>query len=225
MLKHHPFLLNVSFLVLSLVAISGISSAEALSLTTFVPAVSASGRLPCTSLSMAIDENIQFYPTRRHAFKKMGLILLSTVASTANPSFAHAKKTKEPMTPEKVTAAFAAVREQLESPDGGIQELKSLIDKEDYDAIREFTKTYDLEFRKAKMVKARRLITAKDDKERGLYLSNSVTFDLIGINRGSRLGKEDISEVKKYWEELKADVTNFLELEKGIDLSFYENLV
>jgi len=170
---------------------------------------------------MAINENIPVSPIRRHAFKQMGSILISTAASTVNPSFAHAKKSKEPVTPEMVKAAFAAVREQLDSPDGGIQELKSLIDKEDYDAIREFTPTYDLEFRKAKMVKARRLITGKDEIDRGLYLSNSVTFDLIGINRNSRLGKEDIGEVKKYWEELKTDVTSFLEMEKGIDFSFY----
>lgn len=148
--------------------------------------------------------------------------MISTAASTVKPSVAQAKS-KEPMTPEKVKAAFAAVREQLDSPEGGIQELKSLIDKEDFEGIRTFTQMYDLEFRKAKMVKARRLVTSKDDIPRGLYLSNSVTFDLIGINRSSRVGKENISEVKKYWEELKMDVINFLELEKGIDFSFYEN--
>mmetsp|Transcript_378 Transcript_378/g.419 ORF Transcript_378/g.419 Transcript_378/m.419 type:complete len:224 (+) Transcript_378:83-754(+) len=219
----NPFLLTISFTLSRLIAIGSIFCTEALSLTIFVPVIST-GKLPCTSLRMSINENIPITPTRRHAFKKMGsLLLLSTAASTVNPSVAQAKKSKEPMTPEKVTAAFAAVREQLESPEGGIQELKSLIDKEDFDGIREFTQMYDLEFRKAKMVKARRLITGKDELKRGLYLSNSVTFDLIGINRFSREGKEDISEVKKYWEELKTDVINFLELEKGIDFSFYES--
>lgn len=208
-------------LLLTLISFSGCT--EALSLQPFAPAISTC-RLPCTSLCMTTSDNNPIDPTRRHAFRKLSsLLLISTATSTANPSLAQAKKSKEPMTREKVEAAFTAVREQLESPDGGMQELKSLIDKEDFDAIREFTQTYDLEFRKAKMVKARRLITSKDDIDRGLYLSNSVTFDLIGINRGSRAGREDIGEVKKYWEELKMDVKNFLDLEKGIDMSFYDS--
>jgi len=223
MIINHFFLI-VAFSVSTLIAIGGISCTEALSLTTFVPAISA-GKLPCTSLHMAINENIPTIPTtRRHAFNKMGyLLLISTVASTANPSVAEAKKNKEPITPEKVTAAFAAVREQLESPEGGIQELKSLIDKEDFNGIREFTQMYDLEFRKAKMVKARKMITGKEEIDRGLYLSNSVTFDLIGINRFSRDGKQNISEVRKYWEELKKDIITFLDMEKGIDLSVYDS--
>jgi hypothetical protein len=41
------------------------------------------------------------------------------------------------------------------------------------------------------------------------------------MNKGSRVGQQDINQVKKYYEELKADVYSFLELEKGIDYSLY----
>ena len=87
----------------------------------------------------------------------------------------------------------------------------------------DFIKTYDLEFRKAKMVKARKFITSKEDKDKGLFFSNSVTFDLIGMNKNSRPGQQDIMGVKKYFEELKADIQSFLDLEKGIDLSVYDD--
>jgi len=176
----------------------------------------------CTSLHMAISKKILISPARRSVFKKvMSSLFFSTALSLKFPMIVQAKS-KETITPEMVKASFAAVREQLESPDGGIQTLQSLIEKEDYDAILEFTKYYDLEFRKAKMVKARKFITGSEDKERGLYLSNSVTFDLIGMNKGCRPGKKDITEVTRYWEELKMDVENFLKLEKAIDFSVYE---
>ena len=54
----------------------------------------------------------------------------------------------------------------------------------------EFTKEYDLEFRKAKMVKTRKFLTSKEDKEKGVMLRNVVTFDLIGMNKGAGLVKE-----------------------------------
>ena len=49
-------------------------------------------------------------------------------------------------------------------------------------------------------------------------MSNAVTWDLIGINRASRPGKEDREEQLRYLEELKSDVAKFLELEKTIDV-------
>ena len=145
--------------------------------------------------------------------------LLLTAGSV--PQTAQAKE-KSPITTETISSAFGDVRFELESPAGGITTLKTYIDSTDFASILEFTKYYDLEFRKAKMVKARKLITSKEDKDQGLYLCNSVTFDLIGMNRASRSGKENIDEVRKYFDELQNDVQKFLDLEKGIDLSAYE---
>ena len=43
-----------------------------------------------------------------------------------------------------------------------------------------------------------------------------MTFDLIGINRASRPGKENREDQLRYLEELKKDIAKFLELEKTI---------
>merc|ERR1719223_1119356 len=109
-------------------------------------------------------------------WKKMTSMSLFTLATTAlNVPLASAKD-KAPITVQQAKDAFEAVRYQLESPEGGVRTLESYVTNSDFDAIFEFTKYYDLEFRKAKMVKARKYLTSKEDKERAVYLSNSVTF-------------------------------------------------
>mmetsp|Transcript_14765 Transcript_14765/g.27783 ORF Transcript_14765/g.27783 Transcript_14765/m.27783 type:complete len:260 (-) Transcript_14765:376-1155(-) len=162
--------------------------------------------------------------TRRSAFHKALSVMVSasSIGCTAllGSSPAHAKD-KTPVTKETVTASFQAVRDELEGSDGGINMLEGLIANEDFAGLMEFTKGYDLEFRKAKMGKARKFLTSKEDKDRAVSLCNAVTFDLIGMNKGSREGQQNINQVKKYYEELKADISLFLELEKGIDYSMY----
>ena len=83
----------------------------------------------------------------------------------------------------------------------------------------QYTKKSDAYFRKAKLGKARKLLT--DDKLRSgesLYLSNAVTFDLIGINRASRPGKQNKDEQLRYLTELKDDIEKFLMLEDTIEI-------
>eukprot|EP00554_Chaetoceros_debilis_P007467 CAMPEP_0194076786 /NCGR_PEP_ID=MMETSP0149-20130528/3536_1 /TAXON_ID=122233 /ORGANISM="Chaetoceros debilis, Strain MM31A-1" /LENGTH=215 /DNA_ID=CAMNT_0038757643 /DNA_START=535 /DNA_END=1182 /DNA_ORIENTATION=+ len=172
-----------------------------------------------TELLMSSDGTL----SRKNFFEKtLSLSFFSAAASFEGSSPAHAKSKGEPVTKDSIKAAFQAVRDQLESPDGGVNRLRAMIEKEDFEEIMEFTKYYDLEFRKAKIVKARRLLTSKEVKERGLYLSNSVTFDLIGMNKGARPGQYDIEMVKKYFKELETDVANFLLLEDTIDFSVYD---
>lgn len=159
-------------------------------------------------------------PTRRSLFQKAISVLLSSSLGGAlmGSSPANAKE-KVPVTKDAISASFQAVRDELEAPDGGMKSLEVLIGTEDFSGIMEFTKGYDLEFRKAKMGKARKFLTSKEDKDRAVALCNAVTFDLIGMNKGSREGQQDINKVKKYYEELKTDVYSFLELERGIDYS------
>jgi len=168
--------------------------------------------------SLSSDETfplVASIPTRRVAIHRAVSIVLTTSSVLGGvpggPAFASSEK--EAISPEMVDLSFEAVRSELESSTGGIAYLKSCIDKKDYDAILEFTKTYDLEFRKAKMVKARKMLDDKDLKEKALYFSNAVTFDLIGMNKASRKGQENIEEVAKYWEELKKDIDGFLALQ------------
>ena len=80
----------------------------------------------------------------------------------------------------------------------------------------QYTKESDAYFRKAKIGKARKLLTDKEIKSGSIQLSNAVTFDLIGINRASRPGQEDKDVQLKYLDDLKKDIEQFLELEKTI---------
>lgn len=160
--------------------------------------------------------------SRRVAMNQIGSTLALVGASTFGAASPATAKDKEPVSKETVTKSFQAVRDELEASDGGIKTLESLIAKEDFEGVMEFTKGYDLEFRKAKMGKARKFITSKEEKEKAVALCNAVTFDLIGMNKGSRPGQRDIEQVKKYFGEIQADINSFLELEKGIDMSIYD---
>ena len=144
------------------------------------------------------------------------MLTISSLASFADDAQA---KDKEPVAIETVRESFQAVKYELNN--GGISDLAAIIEKEDYDEIMELTKNYDLEFRKAKMGKARKFLTSKEDKEKAVMLCNAVTFDLIGMNKGSRAGQRNIEQVKKYYGELKVDVQSFLDLEQNIDVTAY----
>ncbi len=80
----------------------------------------------------------------------------------------------------------------------------------------QFTKESDAYFRKAKLGKARKLLTNNALKGDAILMSNAVTFDLIGINRASRPGQENREEQIKYLNELRKDIERFLELESTI---------
>lgn len=80
----------------------------------------------------------------------------------------------------------------------------------------QYTKESDAYFRKAKLGKARKLLTDNALKNDAILMSNAVTFDLIGINRASRPGQENREEQMKYLEELQKDIERFLELESTI---------
>jgi hypothetical protein len=161
--------------------------------------------------------------SRRGALRKAANVFIVSSGVALSISSPADAKEKIPVTREAISQAFQAVRYQLESPEGGVKTLEDLIAKGDFDEIMEFTKNYDLEFRKAKMVKARKLaLTSKDTKDRAISICNAVTFDLIGMNKGSRVGQQDINEVKKYFEEMKVDVARFLEMEKDVDFAAFD---
>jgi hypothetical protein len=155
---------------------------------------------------------------RRDIIKKAGsAFIFASVVSSSSPAQAKSKD-KEPVALSTVRASFQAVRDELSV---GYLELGELIAKEDYEAIMTFTQEYDLEFRKAKMGKARKFLTSKEDKERAVSLCNAVTFDLIGMNKGCRPGQRNMDQVRKYYGELKQDIETFLEMEKLVDESQY----
>ena len=142
-------------------------------------------------------------------------ITAAAVTNIATPQPAYAKETIE-ITPQTVTAAFDAIRSELTSPTGVVTTLSNLIDTGSFEDILQYTKESDAYFRKAKMGKARKLLTDKDVKSNATLICNAVTFDLIGINRASRPGKENREDQLRYLDELRKDVEKFLELESTI---------
>lgn len=154
--------------------------------------------------------------------KKAASLLLFSTTVISNANVAEAKDKKEPLTRSGVESSWKAVRDELELPDGGVSTLQALVEKADFEGIMEFTKNYDLEFRKAKMGKARKSLP-KEEKDTAVLRCNAVTFDLIGMNKGSRPGQQNIDQVNKYFSEMKADINSFLEMEKLVDLSQFES--
>jgi hypothetical protein len=119
-------------------------------------------------------------------------------------------------TREIVNQSFDAIRYELTNPGGGLAYIQEKIDQQDWSGLMEFTRTYDLELRKVRMGKAKKLLQDDEIKARATEYGNAVTFDLIGINRSSRKGQENVESANKYLQELRDDVRNFLTLEKTI---------
>ena len=87
-----------------------------------------------------------------------------------------------------ISSLFDDIQNELTSPSGGIAYLQSCIDTRDFTSILDFTKEYDIDFRKEKMGKARKTLQDKEKKEKALYYVNAVTFDLIGTCHTFLLG-------------------------------------
>jgi len=150
-----------------------------------------------------------------------GAAVFVSCVAMAEPASAK-KPPPEPITAETVKSAFDAIRYELEDPAGGMATLESKIAAKDFEGVMDFTKNYDGYFRKARVGRARKLLTDKKLKEDSVLMSNAITFDLIGINRASRPGQENQEEAKKYLGELKADIQKILDLENTVDLSAVE---
>jgi len=164
-----------------------------------------------TSYSSVLSSTSASYGSRRQ-FIQAGSILSTVVATTlTTPTGAAAATDSDPAV---VQAAFDAVRQQVYDPTtGGSAYMQRCIEQQDFPALMEFTKTYDQVLRKGAMGKAKKFLTNAEDKEAATLYSNAVTFDLIGINRNSRPGKENAAEAARYLEELKQDVQKFLDLQ------------
>eukprot|EP01082_Thalassiosira_pseudonana_P009213 g8185.t1 g8185 contig28:56146-57150(-) len=170
------------------------------------PRVASSSSLSATS------------PSSRRSFISTTMTSFTVAISllTQQPQAALAKKEAIVLTPTLVSETFSAIRSELTSSDGVVATLAKLIEDGSYEDILQYTKESDAYFRKAKMGKARKLLTDESLKGDAVLMSNAVTFDLIGINRASRPGKENKDEQLRYLEELKKDIGVFLELESTI---------
>ena len=182
------------------------------------------GRRPCLTNAAISTGNLLMRMSNSDAGEESRRSAIGKVLSSGAAAFAvgvqpAAAKEKEAITPENVKAAFDAVRYELEDAAGGVQLIESKINAEDYEAVMDLTQNYDGYMRKARVGRARKLLTDKKLKVDAQMISNAITFDLIGINRASRPGQQNKDEALRYLGELKADVQKFLELESTIDFS------
>ena len=92
--------------------------------------------------------------------------------------------------------------------------MQQKIAAKDYGELREFTKQWDLDFRKAVLGKARKAMPKGPDRDRAVLVANAVTFDLIGINKAIRnIGNEDDAEARRWFDTLVDDIRDYLTLE------------
>lgn len=139
-------------------------------------------------------------PSRRHLASAMAAF---GVGVSAAPSFAGEY-------PE-----FDAIRAELDGKGtGGLRFMAERLAAEDYGELREFTKQWDLDFRKAVLGAARKAMPKGPDRDRAVLVANAVTFDLIGINKAIRkVGNEDPAEAKRWYNTLVDDITDYVTLE------------
>jgi hypothetical protein len=154
--------------------------------------------------------------SRRRFFGQFTSLAFGAVSISATSRPGNAAEEVVLPTKEAVKAAYDEIRYELENPKGGVSYMQEKVDEKDFEGLMEFTKTYDLEMRKLRMGKAKKLLPSKELKEEATSYANAVTFDLIGINRNSRKGQENQEGANKYLQELREDVTKFLSLESSI---------
>ena len=188
----------------------------AAALASYVPNTSGFSLSNPNAKISATQENADITSnTRRRFLQEIPVIFGLTLATSASPAFG--KEEPVPVTPELVKAAFDSVRFEVSDPKGGVAYMQQKIDEQDFEGLIEFTRGYDLEMRKLRMGKAKKLLQTKELKEKGTSYANAVTFDLIGMNRNSRPGQENIEGLNKYLQELRDDAAKFLELEKTFE--------
>ena len=105
---------------------------------------------------------------------------------------------------------FAAVKRELDTTEGvSLQRLKRDIDEGDWADLKLFTREYDAGFRGGVLKKSWKQLGEK--KADGIRISNSFTFDLIGLNQAAR--NEDKEGALKMYEAVRNDIIEFAKLE------------
>jgi hypothetical protein len=157
---------------------------------------------------------------RRILINQIGMVVVAaSLAFSPSNAIAASADDEEPLpTQQTVVDTFAPIKYELNDPQGGVAYMQERINEEDWEGLMEFTKTYDLEMRKKLMGRAKKLFQSKTVKSDATTYANGVTFDLIGINRSSRKGQENVESANKYLQELREDVTKFLSLESTIEV-------
>lgn len=133
--------------------------------------------------------------------------LISSSAAVTQLAVTPAQAQKGPP-PLSVSQAAAAVEYELSDAKGSVGRLQAAVDKHDFTALLDVTKTMDQSLRKQVVGQAKYYWA---DQTLATQLSNAITFDLIGINRNARAGQESATGVQQYLDALKQDLTVILQ--------------
>tara|TARA_A100001035_G_C27741846_1_gene481993 strand:- start:276 stop:812 length:537 start_codon:yes stop_codon:yes gene_type:complete len=144
---------------------------------------------------------------RRLAVGIAGFGLATTAISPVSPgNFIANAKDELP----SLDRCFAAVKRELDPKEGvSLQRLKKDIDEGDWGDLKLFTREYDAGFRGGVLKKSWKQLG--DKKADGIRISNSFTFDLIGLNQAAR--KEDKDSALQMYEAVRNDIVEFAKLE------------
>jgi hypothetical protein len=106
---------------------------------------------------------------------------------------------------------FNAVRKELDLKDGAsLIRIKADIDEGKWDDLKLFSREYDAGFRGGVLKSAWKQLG--DNKQKGIKVTNSFTFDLIGLNKASR--NEDKEDAYHRLDQITQDLKDFLALEQ-----------
>lgn len=129
------------------------------------------------------------------------------LSSTFGPELALAAPKAEEVPLERY---FAAVAKELDPKTGeSLVRIKKDIDSSDWDDLKLFTREYDAGFRGGILKATWKKLG--DNKKRGIEISNSFTFDLIGLNKAARSG--DQADALRRYEDVRKDIQDFLLLD------------
>eukprot|EP01031_Cornospumella_fuschlensis_P042056 gene42056-51342_t len=125
----------------------------------------------------------------------------------SSPSFA---ADKQPPIP--VERYFKAVQDELDPEKGkSLLRLRTDLSQEDWKDILKFTREYDAGFRGTVLKGVWKQLEGEKQK-RGIEISNSFTFDLIGVNKAARV--KDAAEATKRINMVEQDLRDFLQLQE-----------
>jgi hypothetical protein len=106
---------------------------------------------------------------------------------------------------------FNAVRKELDLKDGeSLIRIKTDIDEGKWDDLKLFSREYDAGFRGGVLKSAWKQLG--DNKQKGIKVTNSFTFDLIALNKASR--NQDKEDAYHRLDQITQDLKDFLALEQ-----------
>ena len=103
---------------------------------------------------------------------------------------------------------FHSVQNELETGTS-IPRLQQDIDKEDWKDVIKFTREYEAGFRGGVLKNIWKQQSGKN-QNKGIELTNSFTFDLIGLNKDARI--KDAKSAQRHLNQVKQDLVDVLSM-------------